>query len=94
MLLVADDEIFFFDGIKNITGGCSKNPSPSSYDSICNNFMNVTGYKFKDHIYSGKSFGRNGIDSVHLLRINKSEFIHTFRCKVRTFFRERAHCSS
>ena len=33
--------------------------------------MKVTGYKFKDHVNSGKSYGRNGIDTVHLLRVTE-----------------------
>ena len=61
--------MFFFDGVANITGKCSTNPTPTSYDSVCKNFLKVTGYKFKDHSNSGKQLGRDGVDEVHLIQI-------------------------
>ena len=62
-------KMFFFDGVANLTDQCSRNPTPSTYDSVCSNFMKVTGYQFKDHANPGKQMGKNGVDEVHLIQI-------------------------
>ena len=63
-------EISFFDGVENITHECSKQATPTSYDQICTNFLNVSGYQFKDHTNAGKKTGRDGVDEVHLIQIS------------------------
>ena len=63
-------EISFFDGVENITHDCSKQATPTSYDQICTNFLNVSDYQFKDHTNAGKKTGRGGVDEVHLIQIS------------------------
>ena len=74
--------MFFFDGVENITDKCSSNPTPSRYDTVCANFLSTTSYKFKDHLNSGKEWGRDGIDEVHLLHISEeSKRVFLTLCK-------------
>ena len=68
-------QISFFDGVENITNHCSTNPTPSSYDKICENFLSVSGYQFKKHSNAGKQWGRDGVDEIHLLRISPSNLL-------------------
>ena len=69
--VILPGEISFYDGVDNVTHQCSTNPTPSSYDKVCSNFLAVTGYQFKNHTNYGKQAGRDGVDEVHLLQISQ-----------------------
>ena len=71
--LLITGEIYFDDGVNSAANGCSKNPPPTTWNKVCQNFMNTTGYKFKDHTDPDKEEGRSGIDEVHLITISEGE---------------------